>query len=251
MAGAGSKPGAGETAPMPPVLGPVSPSPTRLWSRAVPRNTASVPSHSANRLTSSPSRHSSITTGPAAIRRSIAASASASVCATTTPLPAARPSALTTIGGAAAAGELARLGGVGEALPARGGDAGGLGHLLGEGLAAFQPGRGGGRAAAGDARRRHRVRQAGDQRRLRARHHQVDLRCGWRTAPARRGPVAPIGTSSASGAMPGLPGATHSLVSSGEAASAQASACSRPPDPISSTRIPHPQPCDSRPAALA
>ena len=90
---------------MPPVLGPVSPSPIRLWSCAAPSSRASVPSQSANSDTSSPRRHSSITTDrPAAprwscrISCSIAASASASVPATTTPLPAANPSALTTSG---------------------------------------------------------------------------------------------------------------------------------------------------------
>ena len=40
------------------------------------------------------------------------------------------------------------------------------------------------------------------------------------------------GTHSASSAMPGLPGATKSFVSSGDAASFQASACSRPPEPM-------------------
>ncbi len=48
---------------------------------------------------------------------------------------------------------------------------------------------------------------------------------------------ADIGTHSAISAMPGLPGAHHSFVSSGLAAIAQHSACSRPPDPTTSTRI--------------
>ncbi len=62
--------GAGDTAPMPPVLGPVSPSPTRLWSCAEPNGFARSPSQSAKKDSSSPSRNSSITTqAPAAPKR--------------------------------------------------------------------------------------------------------------------------------------------------------------------------------------
>src|SRR5271170_683104 len=49
--------------------------------------------------------------------------------------------------------------------------------------------------------------------------------------------VARIGTHSASSAIPALPGAQYSRSTSGEAAIAQASACSRPPAPTTSTRI--------------
>ncbi len=90
---------------MPPVLGPVSPSPTRLWSCEVAIGSAVLPSTIEMKLASSPSRNSSITTrapaSPNALPESMsrtASSASASVIATITPLPAARPSALTTIG---------------------------------------------------------------------------------------------------------------------------------------------------------
>src|SRR4029079_7486253 len=82
---------------MPPVLGPVSPSPTRLWSCAEASGTAVSPSTRANRLASSPTRNSSITKGALPIA-SIADSASARVIATVTPLPAASPSALITTG---------------------------------------------------------------------------------------------------------------------------------------------------------
>ena len=47
---------------MPPVLGPVSPSPTRLWSCAAASATACLPSQSAKKESSSPSRNSSRTT---------------------------------------------------------------------------------------------------------------------------------------------------------------------------------------------
>ncbi len=46
-----------------------------------------------------------------------------------------------------------------------------------------------------------------------------------------------MSTHSATAAIPGLPGAQYSLVSSGLAAIAQHSACSRPPDPTTSTLI--------------
>src|SRR5437879_3474811 len=49
-------------APMPPVLGPRSPSPRRLWSWLVARGSACSPSTSTMKLASSPSRNSSITT---------------------------------------------------------------------------------------------------------------------------------------------------------------------------------------------
>ena len=89
---------------MPPVFGPLSPSPTRLWSCAVPTGRQVVPSTRTKKLASSPSMNSSITTSaPAAPKAppkaaSTAPSASASVMATVTPLPAASPSALTTMG---------------------------------------------------------------------------------------------------------------------------------------------------------
>jgi exodeoxyribonuclease VII large subunit len=46
---------------------------------------------------------------------------------------------------------------------------------------------------------------------------------------------AAIGTHSASSAMPALPGAAQSFVSSGDLDRAQARACSRPPPPTSRT----------------
>ena len=93
----------GEYEPMPPVFGPVSPSPIRLKSRAGASGSAVSPSQIASSDNSSPSRNSSTTTGVSPKRRAIsisssAARASASSAAITTPLPAARPSALTTTG---------------------------------------------------------------------------------------------------------------------------------------------------------
>src|ERR671918_285152 len=91
---------------MPPVLGPVSPSPTRLWSRAGARGRTVRPSVTANTLASGPSRYSSSRmVAPASpwIPPTRAASTAARAAAwspvTVTPLPAASPSALTTQGG--------------------------------------------------------------------------------------------------------------------------------------------------------
>ena len=104
----------GQTAPIPPVLGPFAPSKRRLWSRAGRNGTivaepltanSGVTETAARTEISTPSRYSSITsflpaspTLPLPIISSTAASACSTVAATTTPLPAARPSAFTTIG---------------------------------------------------------------------------------------------------------------------------------------------------------
>src|SRR4029450_2968169 len=91
---------------MPPVLGPVSPSPTRLWSRAGARGSTVRPSVTANTLASGPSRNSSSRMvvpaspwTPPTRAASTAARAAACSPVTVTPLPAASPSALTTQGG--------------------------------------------------------------------------------------------------------------------------------------------------------
>ena len=81
---------------MPPVFGPRSPSCARLKSWAGSNGTALAPSASANSDTSGPSRNSSTSTLPAARAW---ASAAARSPVTTTPLPPASPSAFTTYGG--------------------------------------------------------------------------------------------------------------------------------------------------------
>ncbi len=93
----------GQNAPIPPVLGPVSPSPNRLWSWQGGRIRMFRPSTSASTETSGPSSISSMTTrAPASpnsrccIIRSSASSPSASLDGTTTPLPLASPAALIT-----------------------------------------------------------------------------------------------------------------------------------------------------------
>src|SRR5208282_216519 len=54
--------------------------------------------------------------------------------------------------------------------------------------------------------------------------------------------VAAISTQAASSAMPGLPGAQNSASHKGEEEIAQHSACSRPPEPTTSTLKPQPLP---------
>src|SRR3989344_2991903 len=92
--------GSGYIAPIPPVILPVSPSPTRLWSREAGNSTKSVPAHTAWMDTSGPSRKSSITTSLPwceKISRS-ASSASCTLRQIVTPLPNTSALSLTTIG---------------------------------------------------------------------------------------------------------------------------------------------------------
>ena len=155
---------------MPPVFGPVSPSPMRLKSWAATSGTTAEPSVRQNSETSGPSRYSSITTRPHATAW---ASAAARSEVTTTPLPAARPSSFTTYGGAELVERRRRLRRV-DAHPRRcGGHPGRAHHVLGERLAAFELRCLARRSEAVDAGRAHRVGDARDERRLRADDHQV------------------------------------------------------------------------------
>ncbi len=65
-------------------------------------------------------------------------------------------------------------GGIVEACPGGGRDGGLPGDFLGEGFRAFQPRRRGTRAAAANAARGEEIGDPGDQRRFRARHHEID-----------------------------------------------------------------------------
>ena len=88
--------GTGEYAPMPPVLGPVSPSPTRLKSWAGASGTARSPSHTHSTESSGPDSPSSMTTPPRSSFERTSAAASSNDSVTSTPFPPARPSVLTT-----------------------------------------------------------------------------------------------------------------------------------------------------------
>ncbi len=186
-----------------------------------------------------PSRHSSITTGaglPSGDRISaIAASASASVAATTTPLPAASPSALTTIGAprrrtksrASAASSKRSHRAVG--MPAAS-QSSLVKALLPSSRAAAAVGPQQAMPAAASASASPATSGAsgpGTTRSIARRGRSAPAPAmSWRrSARSRRAPV------------PGLPGAANSLVSSGEAASAQPAHVparpTRPPAPAS------------------
>ena len=160
---------------MPPVLGPVSPSPTRLWSCAEASGIAVSPSHSAKNEASSPSRNSSITTSapaapsPPSNIMSMAASASAEVSRNDDAFAGCKPVRLDHDRHALLADVGLRGFRRREPLIGRGRDVVGAAQVLGEALRAFQPRSGLIRAERLDARRLEIVDDAGDQRRLRAR----------------------------------------------------------------------------------
>src|SRR5881394_1194927 len=227
---------------MPPVLGPRSPSSRRLWSWQLASGRLCVPSAMTMKLASSPGRNSSITTSrpaspnwPANIACA-AVRASSMEGAITTPLPAARPLALTTSGArwrlSHAASKLSRVKVAELAVGMRWRRRNSLAKAL-------EPSS---RAAA----------------RLGPKHLSARA-ANASTAPATSGASGPMmvrstcsetasctspATSSAatftlrtlaSAAVPALPGATSTLVTRGEAAHFQASACSRPPPPTMRT----------------
>ena len=181
---------------MPPVLGPASPSPTRLKSWAGARATARVPSQTAKTDTSGPVIPSSMTTvrpaSPNAAPDSFAPHVGlglGEVSVTSTPLPAARPSVFTTQGGARVRRK-ARPGlDLGEGAVAGGGHAGGRQQLLHVRLGALDLGAVGPRAEHQLALGAQPVGQPVHQRGLRPDHEQVGLellgRGGHRPGDAR------------------------------------------------------------------
>ena len=222
---------------MPPVFGPLSPSKARLWSCAVASGSACSPSHSAKNEASSPAMNSSITTSAPASPKpppnimSTAASASCSRHRHHDALAGGKAIGLDHDRRALRADIGLRRLRVGEMLVGRGRNVVGAAQRLGEALGAFQLPRRLGRPERLEAGGVEIVDDAGRDRRIRADHDEID-----RVAPCRnRSPpawsVISSATHSASRAMPALPGAHHSLVTSGEAAIFHARACSRPPEP--------------------
>ncbi len=225
---------------MPPVFGPVSPSPTRLWSCAETSGNAVSPSMSAKKLASSPSRNSSTTSeAPASpntfftMMASMAASASDRVVATVTPLPAAGPSALTTMGTPASRTKL---------LADRGSTKRpyspvGIPCLAHRSLTKpLEPSSMAAAALGPKAlmfsclRRSTRPATSGPSGPTTTK----SIACRLAQAVSASTSSAPMGTHSASRAIPALPGAQYSLSHSGEAAIFQHRACSRPPPPTTS-----------------
>ena len=215
---------------MPPVLGPVSPLPSRLKSCAGASGTTCSPSVMQNNDTSGPSRYSSTTTGaPAARHRCACARASSRSSVTTTPLPAASPSSLTTYGAPSASSASAPRRRSRRPGP-RGRDLGRGHHLLGEGLAALELRRLAAGAEAGDPARRARRRRRRPPAGPRAHDDQVGPQLdGQRRRPRRRRAVEAV-AQRASASIPGLPGAAMTASTAGSAPRAATSACSRAPD---------------------
>src|ERR1700755_2399699 len=146
---------------MPPVLGPVSPSPTRLKSCAGSSGTTVSPSTTQNSETSGPSRKDSSSTGcPASSRLAACARAASRSDVTTTPLPAARPSSLTTHAASPTPGPnrssaASRCAGLSTISLFAVRDACRVHHVLGEGFGAFDAGGLLRRPEAGDPLRSH------------------------------------------------------------------------------------------------
>ena len=199
---------------MPPVLGPESPSPMRLKSRAGASGSARSPSQRASSESSSPSRNSSTTTGWSPKRRStsIASQRGARlvlVARDHDALAGRQPVGLEHRGVALDRGH-AVLDGLHHAV-ARGRDAGGRHHLLRERLRALEPGRGAARPEAAHARLAQRVGDARDERRLGADHHEVHAGRGGRPREPRRVAGSAPASTTASARMPALPGRAQQL----------------------------------------
>ena len=219
---------------MPPVFGPVSPSPMRLKSCAGSSGTTVAPSVTQNSDTSGPSRNSSIDDplagGGVRQRRVAVGGHDARPCRRRGRRPSRR-----TAGRTRPARPRPRPAVV-HTRAARGRHAGRGHHVLGEGLAALELRGRGGRPEAGDARGADRVGDAGDERRLGPDHDEVGADVAGERRDRGAGRSASTPRCSATAAVPALPGAQTSAVTAGSAASARHSACSRAPQPMTSTR---------------
>jgi hypothetical protein len=233
----------GAYAPMPPVLGPRSPSWARLWSQAGTNTRRRSPSDSASTLTSRPVSRSSTTTRapawpnlPSSRHASIAARAWAASSQTVTPLPRARPSALTAQAppsSSTKASSASRW----PAPPARqravGMPALSISCLANSLLDSIRPAaRVGPKAAmpaAAQASARPAATAASGPMTTRSTPRSRARRTMFSTSSAA------TSTFSAMVAVPPLPGAQ--MISAPRRAHAQARACSRPPEPATRMRI--------------
>ena len=129
-----------------------------------------------------------MTTAPSGLARQARACSSASgpVVGDHDALAGGQPVVLDDVRGAEGVERLLDLGLGGAHVRQAGGHLGRRHDLLGEGLAALEPGRLGRRAEAGDAGRAHRVGHARHQRRLGADDDQVDPERGRQRDDARR-----------------------------------------------------------------
>ena len=203
------------------------------------------------KLASSPSRNSSITTrasppfctapsdAPAAVSpsiQSIASCASLSVVATTTPLPAAKPSALITIGTpfastcACASAASVKLTYSAVGMPWR---------CMKSFAKAFELSS---RAAAwvGPKMRKPRARNTSTMPPASGASGPTTVRAifsAWAKSASASKSVSATLCSAGSAAVPALPGATNTLCTFSDVFNFHASACSRPPPPMTKTFI--------------
>src|SRR5579875_1775049 len=226
---------------MPPVLGPLSPSPTRLKSCAASSGTTVVPSTTQNNDTSGPSRKDSNSTGcPVSSRLAACARATSRSGVTTTPLPAASRSSFTTHAGspaatpnrASAASKCAGLSTI--SLAAVRTPAAAITSLAN----AFEPSI---RAASSEG-----PKQATPASRSASATPSTSgisgpmttrsERTRWASSTTSSAEVMSTGCCSAISAVPALPGATKSASTCGSSRKANNRACSRAPEPITRTR---------------
>ncbi len=231
---------------MPPVFGPVSPSPARLKSCAGSSGTAASPSVTTKSETSGPARYSSTTTRP---HSWACPSAAALSSVTTTPLPAARPSFLTTNGGpnsssarptsSASVQACARAVGTPAAVITS------LANALDPSSRAA--------SALGPNTAIPLARTASATPATSGASGPITTRSACSStasAATAAGSAASTARSSATAAIPGFPGAAISCSTDGSSTSRSARACSRPPPPSNKTRTtrhpthPLPRPVD-------
>src|ERR1700689_1315353 len=226
---------------IPPVLRPVSPSPTRLKSCAASNGTTVSPSTTQNSDTSGPSRKDSSSTGcPSSSSPAACARAESRSAVTTTPLPAARPSSLTTQDGSPAGGPnrsraASNFAGLSTiSLPAVRTPAASITSLAN----AFEPSM---RAASllGPKQAIPASRTASATPSTSGTSGPMTTRSArilWANATTSSPDVTSTWCWSANDAVPALPGAMASASTCGSPRNASSRACSRAPEPITRTR---------------
>src|SRR3954447_523670 len=221
---------------MPPVFGPASPSSRRLKSCAGTSGSTVVPSVTANSETSGPSRYSSTSTAPpASSTRWPWATAAARSSVTSTPLPAASPSSLTTYGAPDSSsavsssagpptGQERAVGPPAAAITCLAKD------LLPSSWAASAEGPKQGMPASRTASAAPATSGTSGPMTTSSAPHSVATRA------TSSGSAAATASGSATARVPALPGAQASALTAGSEERATHRACSRAPEPITSTR---------------
>src|SRR5829696_6071728 len=221
---------------MPPVFGPPSPSSRRLWSCAGTRGSTVVPSVTANSDTSGPSRYSSTSTAPpASSTRWPWATAAARSPVTRTPLPAARPSSFTTYGAPDSSSAVSSSAGPPTGHERAVGTPAAAITCLAKDLLPSSC------AASADGPK-HGIpasRTASAAPATSGTSGPMTTRPAPQSAATRAtasGSAASTASCSATARVPALPGAQASALTAGSEERATHRACSRAPEPITSTR---------------